>query len=80
MKIEHKLLARLGRYAVIERQNDTTPYVVCCSYCDKTKTWGAGFYFGTLEKAMADYNERISWVCCDCENRHKKDHPTWCMK
>ena len=78
--MEHKLLARAGRYAVIRRQDDTTPFVVCCSYCDKTKTWGAGFYFKTLRDAMTDYNERVNQYCLDCENCHTENHPTWCMR
>lgn len=78
--MKHKLLARAGRYAVIRRQNDITPYVVCCGYCDKTHTWGSGFYFTTLREAMADYNERTSYACHDCENCHIENHPTWCIK
>jgi len=78
--MEHKLLERAGRYAVIKRENDTTPYVSCCGYCDKTRTWNQGYYFATLEKAMTDYKERVSWACCDCEHRNTKEHPTWCMK
>jgi len=77
---KHKLLRRAGRYALIEMQTGLPEYVVCCSYCDKTGTWGAGFYFAELNEAIADYNERVSWCCCDCENRNVKEHPTWCMK
>ena len=78
--MDHKVLARAGRYAVIERPNSGEPqYIVCGGYCDKTGTWGAGFYFTTLQDAMTDYNERTSWFCRDCVNCHAPNHPTWCM-
>ena len=78
--IVHKVLRRAGRYALIEQSSSDSPYVVCCGYCDKTGEWGAGFYYSTLQRALDDYNERVSWLCIDCENRNTKEHPTWCMK
>ena len=78
--MKNKILVRAGRYAVIKRENDTTPFVVCCSYCDRTGTWGNGFYFKKLGEALADVMERLNYACLECENCDVENHPPHCMR
>ena len=77
--MEHTVLGKVGRYALIMRKTEVNPYVVCCGYCSKTKSWEQGFYHSVLHEAMREYNHLTS-DCRDCEHRHSKSHTTWCIK
>ena len=78
--MKHKVLARISRYAVVRQLcDDPTPFVLCCGYCDRTKTWGQGIYYEDLRDAMIDYYDRIR-NCRDCEHCFMENHPTWCIK
>ena len=76
--MEHKIIARWGRYALIKRENPCTPFVIACGYDDKDGTWAAGLYHTNRAEALKKFAEKASDFCANCE--HVDDGCTYCKK
>ena len=67
-ELKHNVIARCGRYALISRKNDLTPYIVACGYDDKTGEWNQGYYYNKLSNAAKEYEELSGYACAECPN------------
>ena len=52
---KHRVLLRCGRYALLKRRNELTPYIVACGYDVKTGEWNQGYYHRLISDAMSVY-------------------------
>lgn len=66
--MKHIILKRCGRYALLNRDNPTTPYVVACRYNGKTGEWNQGYYFAEPTNAEKEFEELGGYACAKCPN------------
>ena len=67
-KTEQTVIARCGRYALISRENELTPYIVACGYNDKNGEWNQGYYHTKLSNAAKEFEELRGYACAECPN------------
>ena len=66
--VQHGILKRCGRYALIKRDNPAVPYIVACGYDGKTGEWNQGYYFDRLSSAAKEFEELSGYACAKCPN------------
>ena len=66
--LKRTIIKRCGRYALISRENELTPYIVACGYDDKTGEWNQGYYFNLLSNAEKEFEELSGYACGQCPN------------
>ena len=65
---KHNIITRCGRYALLSRENELTPYIVACGYNDDDGEWNQGYYFYRLSDAAKEYEELSGNYCVKCPN------------